>query len=110
MILFPGRSAMAIARNPLVWGAPAQAGDTVVMRVTGVPSNSGLSAKFGNVLALAQGIQPVENNAGVSDVMVTLPPGVPVGDAVPVSIQLVQPSGQILESNVVTMAIEEIRQ
>ena len=97
---------MAIARNPWTWGEPAQPGDSLALRVTGVPSNIGLSVKLGNVVALAQSVQAVNNSPGMSDVLLTVPAGVPTGDAVPVRIQLALPNGEIAQSNVVTMAIE----
>jgi len=109
MILFPGTSAVAMVRNPLVPGEPAQPGDTLAIRVTGLSPDARVSVTLGDVPTPVQSIQAVDGNPGVHEVLVTVPAGVPFGDAVPVRAQFVRAGGGVIESNVVTMAVEPVR-
>lgn len=106
MILFPGTSAVAIVRNPLVFGEPAQPGDDLAIRVTGLSTDTLVSVALGGVKTAVQSIKAVAGSAGAYDVLVTVPEGVPLGDAVPVHIEYAQPAGGVIKSNVVTMAVE----
>jgi uncharacterized protein (TIGR03437 family) len=109
MILFPGTSELAVVRNPLVSGEPAQPGDTVALRVTGVSPDADATINIGGVNAPVESIRPSTELAGLSEVLVKIPAGAPVGDAVPVRLDLPLQGGEIRESNVVTMAIELVR-
>ena len=48
-VLFPGTSAVATARNPVVFGEPAQPGDNLAVRVTGVPADALVYVQMGDV-------------------------------------------------------------
>ncbi len=109
MILFPATSAIAMVRNPVTWGEPAQPGDTLAIRVTGVSPNALVSVNMGGVNTQVQSIAEVVGSPGVYEVLVGVPVGVPFGDAVPVRLQIVRAGGEVIESNVVTMAVEAVR-
>lgn len=109
MVLFQGTSTVAMARNPRVLGQPAQPGDRVAIRMTGLPPQAQPLVRLGDMVIPAQSVEPVDGNPGIWDVLVTLPSGVVAGDAVPVAIQLVQAGGQITKSNTVTIAVEPVR-
>ena len=109
MIGFPGTSMLAVARNPLVFGEPAQPGDNVMIRVTGLPTTAIVSVTFGGVNGAVQSITAEGANPGVEDILVTVPDGAPTGAAIPVQIQYAQAGGGTLQSNVVTMAVEAVQ-
>ena len=108
-IVLEGTSTLAMVRNARYAAQPAQPGDRVAIRVTGVPAESQPMVKVGGILVPAESVTPVAGSRGASDVAVTLPAGVPVGDAVPVSLLVAGTSGRIVESNVVTMAVELVQ-
>ena len=108
-VLFPGTSAVATVRNPVVLGEPAQPGDNLAVRVTGVPTDAVVYVQLGDVRVPGYAIQTVAGRPGVYEVLTTVPAGVVFGDAVPVRIQVISAGGGFVESNVVTMAIEPVR-
>lgn len=108
VILVQDTGTLATVRNPWVSGEPAQPGDRLAIRVTGLPPDAHPSVEIGGILVPADSVQP-EDSSGVYDVLVTLPPGVSPGDAVPVSLRLPLASGATVGSNVVTMAVEPVR-
>jgi uncharacterized protein (TIGR03437 family) len=108
-VLFPGTSAVATVRNPVVLGEPAQPGDNLAVRVTGVPTDAVVYVQLGDVRVPGYAIQAVAGRPGVYEVLTTVPAGVVFGDAVPVRIQVISAGGGFVESNVVTMAIEPVR-
>jgi uncharacterized protein (TIGR03437 family) len=110
LIVFPGTSVVAMIRNPQVTGEPAQPGDTLAMRVTGVSPDAQLSLTVGGIHTPVQSIQEAAGSAGLLEVLFTVPAGVPFGDEVPVRIQVVKAGGQVIGSNVVTMAVEAVRE
>lgn len=109
VIRFVGSSDLATVRNPRTPGQPAQPGDDIAIRATGLPTSAAVLVKVGGVRISASAIEVVQGGAGVEDILLTLPAGVPTGDAVPISLELTDSGGLILESNVVTMAIEGIQ-
>jgi uncharacterized protein (TIGR03437 family) len=108
-VLFAGTSAVAMARNPLIPGQPAQPGDHLAIRVTGVSRNEHLWVTLGGITTPVESMQEVAGNPGLYEVLVSVPGGAPLGDAVPVGIQYAPNAGEVLHSNVVTMAIEPVR-
>jgi len=109
MILFAGTAAVAIARNPIVFGEPAQPGDHLAIRVTGLSPDTLAAVEVGGVNTPVRSINAVAGAPGVYEVLVAVPGGVPFGGSVPVQIAYAQPGGGVVKSNVVTMAVEAVR-
>jgi uncharacterized protein (TIGR03437 family) len=97
---------LAAVRSYRAAGQPAQPGDCVSIRATGFEPDAPIVARIGDVLAPAVSLTPVRDLPGAFDVRVTVPSGVPVGDAVPVLLEVTGPSGKSFRSNIATMAIE----
>jgi len=120
MITLAGTSLLAATRSYLGLGQPAEPGDSVTIRATGLGTQGGAwpTVKIGDFTAQSLSVQPAPEAAGVYDITVVVPFGVQTGDAVPVVISYpaepmepraptltVQTPGG-LPSNSVTMAIE----
>ncbi|HVN04452.1 MAG TPA: putative Ig domain-containing protein [Bryobacteraceae bacterium] len=108
-IVFVGTSTLAMVRNARYDAQPAQPGDRVAIRVTGAPAQSQTMVKVGGIIVPAESVTPLEGSPGVYEVLITLPGGTPEGDAVPVSALAAETSGRVVESNIVTMAVEPVR-
>ncbi len=89
-IVLSGTSLTAMARNYLVSGQPAQIGDAVAIRATGIdPSNwQSLSLKIGGLTATITSVDAIPGMAGVYQITATVPYGVSTGDAIPVTLGL----------------------
>jgi len=87
-VYLAGTSLLVTSRSFLNLGQPALAGDAVTVRVTGLGSASNTlpMVKISNLYTRADAVTPVLGMAGVYDIAVTLPPGVPESAAVPVSV------------------------
>jgi len=113
LVWFLDTGDLAMERNYRVAGHPAQPGDEVVIWATGLgwatPPGAVL-VKIGGVYAGIESVQPVSGHAGLSAIQVRLPAATPVGDAVPVQLELSTPDSQQISSNIVTAAFESIRQ
>ncbi|HJT87199.1 MAG TPA: putative Ig domain-containing protein [Bryobacteraceae bacterium] len=87
LVVLWGTSSLAANRTYLNIGQPAEPGDSLVIRVTGLGGASLLPlVKFGGIYTRAASLTPAPGMAGVSNVTVTVPPGVPEGDAIPLSV------------------------
>jgi len=106
--IISGNSRLAIARNYRYAGEPAAAGDIVALRVTGVPSMLGARVLIGGVDAEVRSIHPVPGLAGVSEIEVRVPDGAPLGDEIPVSVEMPSTDGRVVRGNTVTMAVEGV--
>ncbi len=87
-VFLAGTSLLATSRTYQNLGQPALLGDAITLRVTGM-GNSGTTlpmVKISDLYARADAINPVPGMAGVYDITVTVPPGVPEGAAVPVNV------------------------
>jgi uncharacterized protein (TIGR03437 family) len=94
VVFLAGTSLLATSRTYLNLGQPAQPGDAITIRVTGMGAASSAlpMVKFGDLFARADSVTPVVGMAGVEDIAVMVPPGVADGQAVPVLV--VSPSPQ----------------
>ena len=88
----------------------AQAGDTLVIRATGLglAPETALAVRIGGIAVPANSIESVAESAGVSEIRVKAPAGAPLGDAVPVVLQVLESSGTLRDSNTATIAIEPV--
>lgn len=86
VVYLAGTSLLATSRTYLNLGQPAQPGDSITIRITGMgQARSALPmVKFGDLFARADSVTPVVGMAGAEDLAVTVPPGVADGQAVPV--------------------------
>jgi len=108
-LIFLGNSLLAAVRSYAAPGQPAQSGDEISIRVTGIHPDSPISVTLGDLDATVTSIQPVADLPGAFDVRAELPAGVPFGEAVPVRLRIAEGGGIWPESNTATMAIEPPR-
>jgi hypothetical protein len=95
-----------------VSGQPAQPGDAIAVRATGLgaePRPEAVLLWIGRLSVPAEAVHPVPGSAGVHEVTARVPAGAPEGEAVPLWIQIAMPDGRLAESNEVTLAIEGAR-
>jgi uncharacterized protein (TIGR03437 family) len=101
---------LAAVRDYRGAGEPAQAGDSVVIKASGLgrldQAGRTLVVNIGGRRAEVESITQDEHAAGVVAIQVRVPENVPHGDAVPVQLEMSGASGRILSSNKATMAIE----
>ncbi len=105
-IFAAGSDKLAVVRNATLAGQPAQPGDVVTLRATGLQDGIPVSVKIGDVFATAVSVSRVADQAGVWAIQATVPTAPQFGSAVPVRIEVASPDGRQLQSNTVTMAIE----
>lgn len=91
-------------------GEPAQAGELLAIRVTGLGEMrmgaDALRLTIGGHLAGIVAVSPMAGEAGVFQVIAELPSRLLPGDEVPVQLEIRSPGGRSLKSNLVTMAVE----
>jgi uncharacterized protein (TIGR03437 family) len=109
LIFQTGTAELATVRDVRGTGSPAQPGDSISIRSTGLGSGIPVFVKIGGSYANVTSINPVSGAAGVSEIHVTIPVGPAFGDAVPVQVEVASPDGRQLQSNTVTIAIEPAR-
>jgi uncharacterized protein (TIGR03437 family) len=105
-VTFAGSNMVAAIRSSDVNGAPAQAGDQLVIWATGLgaPGEASLVVKVGGVDAEVQSVTAVPGYAGLYAVQIRVPAAA-LGDAVPVNLEVATPAARFT-SNVVTIAVE----
>jgi uncharacterized protein (TIGR03437 family) len=97
---------LAMPRNHRFPSQPAQAGDTLSIHMTGLPATAGSSSlivTIGGVPVPADFVRPVAGVLGVFQVGVTIPRAAPLGESIPVSVEL--PAGGA--SQTAPIAIEQ---
>jgi uncharacterized protein (TIGR03437 family) len=105
MVTFAGASLLAAARTHEGLGQPAQLGDVLTILTTGLDPAALLPlVRIGDIVIGARAVTPVPGQAGVYGVEILVPPGLPAGDVVPVTILPSTPDGTA--SNTVTLAVE----
>jgi uncharacterized protein (TIGR03437 family) len=112
LVSLRGTRAMAVVRDFRNAGQPAQPGDYLSIRATGLGSMDELSAQkflvnIGGLTVQADAVDAVAGFAGVFDIKVKLPSGVPIGDNVPLTLEL--PGRDAGVSNTVSIAVEAVR-
>jgi len=108
-ISFPGTADLAMVRNFLVPAHPAQPGDQILIRASGLGAAGTLLVKLGDIPAEAETVNAVAGSAGQYTIQARVPAGVAFGDAVPVQVQIASPGGRQFNSNIVAAAIEAVR-
>ena len=112
IVFLAGTSLLAVSRNYRTSGQPAQPGDAIAVRTTGLGAAAGPESvllRIGELSVPVDAVQAVPGSAGVYEITARLPAGVPEGEAVPVLVRLATPDGHLPESNAVTVAIEAAR-
>jgi uncharacterized protein (TIGR03437 family) len=106
-VVATGTEQFSMVRNYRYAGAPAQAGDSLSMRVTGLPA-AGMPGRavIGGVDTVIESVQAVAGMAGVSEVQVRVPEGVAAGEQTAVALEFRGADGQVLRSNTVSVAVE----
>jgi uncharacterized protein (TIGR03437 family) len=104
--------AFAAVRSARSNGQPAQPGDRLLIRATGLGSERAPSyplVQLGDLYVEVESIAPYPGHAGVIAIQVRVPAGTTVGNDTPVRLHLPQPGRSPIESNTVTVAIEAVR-
>jgi uncharacterized protein (TIGR03437 family) len=108
-ITLAGTNHLATTRDSNAIGEPAQTGDLVSIQATGLGasgSSGSIRIVVGGVDAQVQSIVPAPDAAGVFLINVRIPSAAPLGDAIPVQLEMISLTGRRLSSNTVTLAIE----
>jgi uncharacterized protein (TIGR03437 family) len=109
-ISFSGTSDLATVRDVRTAGQPAQPGDLLSLRASGIDNNLPFLVKIGEVYAEIQSSMPDPDTAGVRVIQIKLPPATAFGNSVPVQLELTLPDGHQVTSNTVTIAAEPVQQ
>jgi uncharacterized protein (TIGR03437 family) len=109
LVSLAGTPAVAVVRDFRNAGQPAQPGDYVLIRATGLGRADELSGGkpllyIGGVPVQADAVDASAGFAGVFDIKVKLPAGVPAGSEIPLTLELPGRDGGL--SNTVSIAIE----
>jgi uncharacterized protein (TIGR03437 family) len=110
LVTVSGTDRVAMVRNHHGIGEPAQLDDLVSFRATGLgitDSFAGVIAvRVGDVDAQVESVVPALDAAGVFLIHVRIPAAAPLGDEVPVRLELISSDGRRHSSNTATLAIE----
>jgi uncharacterized protein (TIGR03437 family) len=112
LVVLSGTSLLATPRTYLNAGQPAEPGDSIAIFTTGIGPAGGIlpQIKIGDLSVTADSVQEVPGMAGVIQILATVLAGLPVGDALPLVVQVTAPDGSVVQTNTVTVAIENARQ
>jgi uncharacterized protein (TIGR03437 family) len=90
LITLAGTSVLAASRDYRALGQPAEPGDSIAIRTTGITTLDGAlpMVSIGDVYADVQSVQAVPGMAGVYEITAVVPLGLQDGDAVPVVVTL----------------------
>ncbi|HVW84150.1 MAG TPA: putative Ig domain-containing protein, partial [Bryobacteraceae bacterium] len=111
---FYGTDDLVMERNPNVSAHPAQPGDEIQIRATGLgASPAGLvqtmRVRIGDLYTGAESIEAAPGRPGIWLIRLRVPAGVAGGDEA-VQLQMISPNGNQVTSNIVTAAFEAVRQ
>jgi uncharacterized protein (TIGR03437 family) len=110
LIKVAGTNRLTVVRDVRGAGEPAQTDDLVMIHATGLgrmaTEIASMVVKIGNIEARVESVLIDPVAAGVFQLLVKVPAAAGTGDAVPVQMTLRAPTGRLLTSNTVTMAIE----
>jgi uncharacterized protein (TIGR03437 family) len=100
---------IAMPRNYLYPSQPAQFGDPVSIHMTGLPANLDAACVMVNIAGVripADFIRPLAGAPGVYEIGVTIPRSAPLGDSVPLTVELLS-GANVTASQTATISIEE---
>jgi uncharacterized protein (TIGR03437 family) len=104
--------AFAAVRSARSNGQPAQPGDRLLIRATGLGSEGAPSyplVQLGELYVEVESMTPYPGHAGVVAIQVKVPAGTNAGNDIPVRLHLPQPGRSPIGSNTVTVAVEAVR-
>jgi len=110
LVFLSGTNELATSQDARVAGQPAQPGDSLTIRATGLGDHLPIAVRIADTYAAVLSVASAPDAAGVSEIRLTLPASVSFGDAVPVVLEITAPDGKLIRSNSVTVAIEPVRQ
>jgi len=99
-------SELAAVRDFRSVGRPAQPGDPISIRATGLSPELPILVEIGGIEMPVESVEPSEGHPGVYDVHVSIPAGAAAGDTVPLRLRVLDTAGIWVESNTATIAIE----
>ncbi len=104
-----GSSELASVSSPLYAASPAVAGDTLLLRATGIDCNSSatlgrLQVQFGQTYATVASIYPAQS-PGQCEIAVVVPPGI-ASDAAPIRLEMTRADRSVAASNTMFVAVE----
>jgi uncharacterized protein (TIGR03437 family) len=89
LITLAGTSLLATSRDYRALGQPAEPGDSIAIRATGIAGFEGvLTVKIGGLDAHVQSVEAIPGVAGVYEITTAVPFGVQEGDAIPVVVSI----------------------
>ena len=104
-----GSSTLVSLPGVRFYGQPARAGDFLSLSVSGIdcaPAGAAnLRVKIGAEYAAVMALQPIDGTTGVCLLTIETPAGL-AGPRVPVSLEVVAPSGAVTSSNIASIATE----
>jgi len=109
-ISFSGTSALATVRDARTAGKPAQPGDLLSLRASGLGNDLPFLVKIGEVYAEILSNMADPETAGARLIQIKLPPSTAFSSSVPVPLELTLPDGHRITSNTVTIAAEPVQQ
>ena len=95
LVTLSGTSLVAMSRNYLTTGQPAEPGDAIAIQATGIDLSSwkSLMLKIGSLIAQITGVTEVPGTPGVYQITATVPYGIGEGDSIPVSLVITPLNG-----------------
>jgi len=116
IVYLTGTSLLATTRDFSGAGQPAQPGDSISIRVTGIgdPTQAAPIVTVGGLVATVNSVKPIPTAAGITEITVTVPVGIENGDSVPVVAAFPMAAAatgrfgqsRSIRSNTITIAIE----
>jgi uncharacterized protein (TIGR03437 family) len=115
LIEFPETGDLAVERNADVVGHPAQLGDRLLIWATGIGlpdqiATGRIQVKVGAVYTNVDRAVSASGSPGLYGIEFRVPAALNFGDAVPVELSVVTPSGHSVDSNQISASIEAVRQ
>jgi uncharacterized protein (TIGR03437 family) len=105
LISHSGTAELAAVPDVRSAGQPAESGDALTIRATGLGSGLRPVVRIGGIAAEVQSVSASAEATGAWDIRVTVPVGSEHGDQAPVQLEMLTGDGQLLQSNSVGIAI-----
>jgi uncharacterized protein (TIGR03437 family) len=97
---------LAMVQDVSSYGRPAQPGDALTIRATGLGKGIPVFVTMGGSYVEVLSVSPSVDAAGVWEIQVTVPTNSELGDDVPVQLEIALPDGRLLKSKTVTIAVK----